>query len=68
MSLQSGFGGPVVSTLMNNSDTNLADDEKTAFDWVKDGNLSKLRDTKPQSLDAKDDQVSDTSPRPFTSR
>lgn len=37
-----GGGGPIVSTLMSNAEEVIPDENKSAFDWCKEGHVTKL--------------------------
>lgn len=54
-----GSGGPVVSTLANQDEEEaIPDENKTVFDWCKEGNVSKLTATVTESnINGKDSQV-----------
>ena len=55
-----GGGGPAVSTLAggDSGDSDVPDDEKTVFDWCKEGHVTKLESLlTDDSINSKDSQV-----------
>lgn len=53
-----GGGGPVISTLMSDPDE-VSDENKTAFDWCKEGHVTKLASTMTESnVNSLDEQAS----------
>ena len=52
-----GVGGPVVSRMVN-TEEDLPDNEKTIFDWCKEGRKDRLQNLlSPDNINTKDNQV-----------
>jgi len=48
-------GWVTVSSLANNEDKNISEDDKTPFDWVKENNLAKLKCLDSSAMEIKDE-------------
>ena len=51
-------GGPVVSRIIAEEEESVPDDQKTVFDWCKEGNVDRLSAmVTNQNVNSKDEQV-----------